>query len=196
MQSIKTLQTICAQSEVAQCTRDNAEIVGVICAIAAAPDEFDLADWLPLLAADGQALSFAQEQSATEFANAVIACFQKFCEVFNSAITLDISILLTIDQDKPSESCTEFAKGFLTAFNSTEQSWQTLQLEEGSEQDQMLQTTLLLLNKLAAPDEQDLQLQALYKQLPSYQECINSLPLLLTHLGHFSQQVKAQYAEQ
>ena len=74
-------------------------------------------------------------------------------------------------------------------FNMLRKFWQTIEMTEEGTLAQLLQTTTLLLSKMAESGDDQPQMLAVYNQLPEMDEIVSSLPLLLSTLGHFSLQV-------
>ena len=171
--------------------KDNAreinEMLGFISVIAATPEPLDLQDWFPLLWAQGLAPSFSNETLASDFAAATLQFYEDCLVNYQQSTPLSLPAELWLNEyQQVTEQGIAFASGYLAGFHSTEDIWQSLNLIPGSEPEQLLQTTMLLLSKMATPNSNDPQMQALFVQLPGMDEIISSLPSLLSALGHFS----------
>ncbi|MEH6454128.1 MAG: YecA family protein [Psychromonas sp.] len=126
-----------------------------------------------------------------DFATAVLA-FNDDCLVnFQQATALLLPTAQWLDQfAQITEQGQNFAVGYLSGFHRIEDSWNTMEIESGSDFEQILQTTTLLLSKLANPNTDDLEMQNLFEQLPDFNEIVASLPMLVSTLGFFALQVK------
>ncbi|MGB5446901.1 MAG: UPF0149 family protein [Psychromonas sp.] len=188
----QALTELCAVPEIKNNAKDAQQMLGFICAISAAPIEQELQAWLPYLWADGQTPSFSNEQLAIDFASAATqfynTCYASYQQ--KSPLVLPTAQWLN-ESSQLTEQGESFALGYLSGFEHIEETWQTVWIEPESSLEQILQTTTLLLNKLANPSADDPQLLSLFAQLPEVQEIVSSLPLLLTTLGYLSLQVNA-----
>ena len=177
-------------SEVKNNVREVDEMLGFICAIAASPVPLELQDWFPYLWKQGVEPSFANEKLAIDFASATLAFYENCLLNYQQCKPLVLPDGCWLDKSQlVSGQGVAFASGYLLAFNSIEAYWQALNLPAGSEPDQLLQTSMLLLSKMATSETTDLQMQALFAQLPDLPEIVSALPRLLSTLGHFSVQV-------
>lgn len=185
MKSYQAVIDLYATSEIKESIRDIHESLGFIVAISLSPQSIELQNWLPLLAKQGGELSFSNEQLASDFASVTLA-FNQQCLTESQALTpLNLpSELWLDDNDKISQSGHLFAIGFLSGFNAFESMWDAL--ASNPESEQILQTTMLLLSKMAGLNSEDPQMQALFEQLPSMAEIVDSVPTLLSALGHVS----------
>lgn len=174
-------------SEIKEFNRDVHESLGFITAVALSPQRVELQNWLPLLAKQGCELSFSNEQLASDFAAVMLAFYEQCFTRCQTLTPLNLPVELWLDENlQISKQGTLFAIGFLSGFQSVESIWNDLALASGSESEQILQTTMLLLSKMAGLNSDDPQMQALFEQLPSMVEIVNSVPTLLSALGHIS----------
>jgi len=171
--------------EIQQNVRGINELQGFICAVAALPEALELQDWFPCLWISGNEPSFNSEALAIDFASAVLPLYEHFLLSYQQTEPLKLSSQLWLDEDcLVTAQGSAFASGYLFGFQYFEQRWQNLNLSDGSEAQQLLQTTLLLLAKMATPNSDDPQMQALFIELPEMQEIVSTLPQLLAALGH------------
>lgn len=189
----KTYQALIEMCQIAEIkcnARDAHANLGFICAIAAAPEALELQEWFPLLWQADKAFTFSNAAIANRFAAATLAFYDACLLNYQSSKSLHLpSDLWLAGSQQVTEQGRAFASGYLRAFEYTESLWLSLNLATGSEPEQLLQTTMLLLSKMATVEShttQPTQLQALFSQLPDMQEIVTSLPLLLTAVGHFS----------
>lgn len=187
---IKTYQALAElwqTPEIKNNAREINEMLGFISVIAASPEPLELQDWFPYLWSQGLSPSFSNEELAQAFAAAVLQFYQSCIENYQQATPL---VLPTEDWLNEYQEVTDqgiaFASGYLAGFHSIEDNWQRLNLAAGSAPEQLLQTTMLLLSKMATPNTTDPQMQALFVQLPDMPEIINSLSSLLSALGNTS----------
>ena len=171
--------------EIQKNVREINEIQGFICALAALPEALELQDWFPCLWRPGREPLFSSEALAIDFASAVLPVYEHFLLSYQQRESLSVSSQLWLDEDcQLTKQGSAFASGYLSGFQYFEQRWQNLNLSDGSEVQQLLQTTLLLLTKMATPNSDDPQMQALFMDLPEMQEIVSALPQLLAALGH------------
>jgi yecA family protein len=185
----QALMALCEIPEIKNNAKDGHQILGFICAISSTPVQLDVQDWLPCLWADGCIPSFSNEQLAVEFASASM----QFYDACLSSYQQSTALLLPTEQWLNAslhitEQGRSFAFGYLSGFQSVAEIWQNITMEPEGAFEQVVQTTTLLLSKMANPAGDDPQMQAVFNQLPEMREIISSLPLLLSTLGHFSMQ--------
>lgn len=172
--------------EIKEHARPFDEIIGFICAISASPEIRDLADWFPLLSMQ-EGLSFSNEEVARNFAAAVLHFYEHCLTSYQQSTPLFLPAQSWVNEgNEATAQGSEFASGYLSGFHHIEASWQGLNLAAESEPGQLLQTTVLLLSKMAAGNNEDPQMQALFIQLPTMIKIISTLPSLLSALGNFS----------
>ena len=173
--------------EIKNSAREVNEILGFICVMAASPEPLELQEWFSYLWLPGEDPSFSSETLAVDFAQAVLQFYDNCVLNYQQAKPLILPEECWLNDDQQvTEQGIAFASGYLSGFHHSEESWQKLNLIAGSEPEQLLQTSMLLLSKMANPDSHDPQMQALFVQLPGMQEIVRSLPQLLSVLGHFS----------
>ena len=190
VESYQALSELYLQTEINTNAKDFNEILGFICCIAASPQPLELADWFPHLWKKGSP-SFSHEAIANNFAAAILQFYEGCLNQYQQAAPLLLPTVLWLNESgRVTEQGSAFASGYLTGFNRTETIWQNTNLAMGSEPEQLLQTSLLLLSKMAMPDNADPQMQKLFVELPDMAEIISSLPALIGALGNFSVQVK------
>lgn len=185
------IEALYKNTEINDNVKDLHEILGFICAISCAPTALELQDWLPQLWKKGVPPTFSQQQLAVDFATAVLQFNDDCLAHFEQATTLLLPTEQWIDQSAQiTEQGQYFAIGYLSGFHCIEDSWNNTEIESGSDFEQVLQTTTLLLSKIANPDTDDPEMQNLFEQLPEFNEIVTSLPMLISTLGFFSLQVK------
>lgn len=185
----QALATVCQLAEIKSHARSFDEMVGFICAISASPEPLDLADWFPLLW-DQEGLSFSNEELARDFAAAVLEFYNHCLANYQQSASLSLPTELWLNEDNDVAAAgSAFASGYLSGFHRIEGLWQDLDLGAESQPGQLLQTTMLLLSKMATGKNQDSQMQELFMQLPSMEKIITILPSLLSTLGNFSASV-------
>ena len=171
--------------EVKQTIRTAHEVVGFLCCIAASPKALALDEWFPHLWKDGTDPSFADEMLAVDFATAVLASYECCLLSYREFSHLQLPTDDWLDTDaNPTESASRFAAGYLSAYHLTESHWQNLQLTADSNTDKLLQTTMLLLSKMATPNTIDAEMKALFDELPDMPDIVDILAQLLTTLGN------------
>ncbi|WP_019615949.1 UPF0149 family protein [Psychromonas ossibalaenae] len=183
------LFNVCEIPEIKKNARECSEIIGFITSIAAAPIQIEVEQWMPFLWAEDSAPSFSDEQMAVDFAASTLHFYEHCLSCYQQSLPLSLPTDQWLDEGlQVTAQGRVFAAGYLSAFQSIEALWQSLNLQPGSEPEQLLQTSLMLLSKLASPDSADAQIQLLFSQLPDMPEIVDSLPALLGRLGHFSTQ--------
>lgn len=138
---------------------------------AMASSELDLSQWMPMLFVN-QKDSLSGEQVATELAQKVVVIYEN-CQQ-NFALRTPLYV--------PESDVIQFANGYLQALMLID-NVQALRFTAGSAEDNLQQTCLLLLDKLATPETNDAQKLAMFEQLPSSEEIVTLLPSLLSHYG-------------
>lgn len=185
----QSLVTLCETAEINKNAKDADQILGFICAISAAPIQLELQDWLPGLWADGQTPSFSNEQLAVEFATAAMQFHDACLSSYQEPIALALPTQGWINESlQITEQGRHFAFGYLSGFQSVEDIWLNIGMAKEGALEQLLQTSTLLISKMANPAGDDPQMLAVFDQLPEMDEIVASLPLLLSTLGHFSLQ--------
>lgn len=186
----QALVALCEIAEIKKNAKDADQILGFICAISAAPMQLELQDWLPGLWAEGQTPSFSNEQLAVEFSTAGMQFYDACLSSYQQSIALKLPTPGWINESlEITEQGRSFASGYLSGFQSIEEIWQNIEMAKEGTLEQLLQTSTLLLTKMANPGNDDPQMLAVFDQLPEMDEIVSSLPLLLSTLGHFSLQV-------
>ena len=169
MKDYQDLQKLYALAEIKENCVDVDFAYAFISAMASS--ELDLSQWMPMLFVSEEE-SLSNQEIATEFAQKVLAIYEN-CQ---QKLSLQVPLYL------PEEGVIEFANGYLQALMLID-NIQTLSFPEGSAADNLQQTCILLLDKLATPETNDVQKLAMFEQLPSTDEIIALLPSLLSHYG-------------
>ncbi len=181
------LVELCQNPEIKNNAREAHEMLGVICAMAASPEPLELQQWFPCLWANGKEPSFSDEALAVDFASAVLQFYEHCLLHYRQGKALLLPEQCWLNQEQQvTEQGRAFAAGYLSGFHYNEVNWQALNWPPGSEPEQLLQTSMLLLSKMANPESHDPQMQALFAQLPDMPEIIASLAQLLAVLGNVS----------
>lgn len=190
--SYQQLISVFHESEIQEGARDFHELLGYISAISASPQPLEIHEWLPDLWRQGVQPSFSTEKLASDFASAVLGFYEDCLTNYHLNQPLDLPVISWLDQSEGvSGEGIAFASGYLFAFDSIEEYWQALNLPEDSESNQLLQTSMLLLSKMATPNVVEPEMEALFNQLPAMTEIVAVLPRLLATLGYFSVSVKS-----
>ncbi|TEW55994.1 UPF0149 family protein [Psychromonas sp. RZ22] len=162
--------------------------LGFICSIQAIPEGVDLEQWLSYLWRDGVDISFTDEQQATEYAQRVLNLVAHLQSLYAEATSLDeLNCQEWLDNDALTVEAVEFAAGYLAAIECFNEQWLVTNEDENTQN--LLQTSILLLSKLAPSEEVDQQLLDLFEQLPDFAEILQILPQLLTNLAYCAAQV-------
>jgi len=186
------LTELCRHPELRDNAREVNELSGFICAMAASPEPLELQEWFPCLWKQGCEPSFSSATLAEDFARTVLQFYSECIDHYRSSEPLRLPCKLWLDEyQEVTAQGIAFASGYLAGFYNIEALWQELDLAHGSQPEQLLQTTMLLLSKMAAAHSQDPQMQELHTQLPEMQEIVSSLPSLLSALGHFALQAES-----
>jgi len=162
--------------------------LGFICSVQALPEQVDLEQWLAYLWLDGVDISFDNEQQATEYAKNVLKLVSEIQNLYQHAMPLnDLNCNQWLsEQQILSNEASQFSAGFLAAIEHFNTQWAAV--DEQPNTQNMLQTTILLLSKLAAAENIDQQRLALFEQLPDPVEILQILPQLLSNLAYSAAQ--------
>lgn len=158
--------------------------LGFICSVQAIPEIVDLEQWLTYLWQEGADISFENELQAAEFANNVlklVAELQRLYEQATPLNALDCDSWIGRDQTL-SNDARYFSAGFLAAIELFNAQW--LMLEDDPEAQNLLQTTILLLTKMAPSETIDPALIEVFEQLPDVAEIVKILPQLISNLAY------------
>ncbi|RBW47876.1 hypothetical protein DS885_00795 [Psychromonas sp. B3M02] len=162
--------------------------IGFMCSVQALPELLDLDQWLSYLWQADAEMTFDNEQQATNYAQKVLALSNEIQASYQEAIPLNglqCHDWLTPDKQL-TEQAVQFASGFLAAIEVFSEQWESVEGDSNSEN--ILQTTILLLTKLAPVDANDPQFLAIVDQLPEYHEILAILPQLLSNLAYSAAQ--------
>lgn len=178
MKNYQDLQKLYTLAEIQTQCVDIDFAYAFICAMASS--ELDLQQWMPMLFISDNH-HFSDEKIASEFGQTILVIYQQAMQCYQD----EKSLPLQLEQSASStgQSWVNFANGYLQALMLID-NLQLTQFQENSAIAQLQQTCLLLLDKLATIETDDLQKQALFEQLPSNNEIITLLPTLLTSYGH------------
>ncbi len=186
----QALVELCQHPEIKNNAREVNEMLGVICVMAASPEPLELQQWFPCLWANEKEPSFSDEGLAVGFAAAVLQYYEHCLLHYQQAKPLLLPKQCWLNKDQQvTEQGRAFACGYLSGFHYNEVNWQALNWSPGSEPEQLLQTSMLLLSKMATPESNDPQMQALFAQLPDMPEIVASVAQLLAVLGNVSTRV-------
>ena len=157
--------------------------LGFICSVQAVPELVDLQEWLPLLWQDGANISFDNEKQATEYAQTIFNIANNIQSLYQQSMPLqDLECEKWLDCDHNiNAKGAQFAAGYLAAIELFNAQWSVI--DDEVETQNLLQTVILLLSKLAPSKEIDENLSAIFEQLPTPAEIVEILPLLLTNLA-------------
>lgn len=161
--------------------------LGLICCVQALPELLDLEAWLLHLWKE-QVISFDNEQQAEEYAQKVLTLVNAIQTAYQEALPLhSLDCAQWLDADKQlSIEGNQFSAGFLAAIELFNAKWFAVEGDENTQN--ILQTTILLLTKLAPPEDADEEMNALLEQLPEASEILQILPQLLSNLAYSSSQ--------
>tara|TARA_R110001583_G_scaffold10441_2_gene48313 strand:+ start:21936 stop:22535 length:600 start_codon:yes stop_codon:yes gene_type:complete len=162
--------------------------LGFICSVQALPEQVGLEQWLSYLCLDGADISFDNELQATEYAKKVLMLVSEIQHLYQHAMPLnDLNCNQWLTEQKIlSNEATQFSAGFLAAIELFNTQWAAI--DEQSNTQNLLQTTILLLSKLAASENIEQQLLDLFEQLPEPVEILQILPQLLSNLAYSAAQ--------
>lgn len=162
--------------------------LGFICSVQALPEMVDLEQWLSYLWLDGVDISFDDEEQATEYAKKVLTLVSDIQKLYQQAIPLDdLNSQQWLTQENVlTDDAIAFASGFLVAIELFSAQWTSI--EQDANTQNILQTTILLLSKLAPAENIDAQHKALLAQLPEPVEILRILPQLLSNLAYTAAQ--------
>ena len=152
----------------------------------------DLEQWLSYLWLDGVDISFDDEEQATEYAKKVLTLVSDIQKLYQQAIPLDdLNSQQWLTQENVlTDDAIAFASGFLVAIELFSAQWTSI--EQDANTQNILQTTILLLSKLAPAENIDAQHKALLAQLPEPVEILRILPQLLSNLAYTAAHSAAQ----
>lgn len=161
--------------------------LGLICSVQALPELLDLEEWLLYLWKE-QVISFDNEQQAAEYAQNVLRLVNAVQGAYQEALPLvDLNCSQWLDQEQElTTDCIQFSAGFLAGVELFNANWFAVEGDENTQN--ILQTTILLLTKLAPPEDADEQIESLFEQLPEEKEILQILPQLLSNLAFSSSQ--------
>jgi len=176
MKNYQDLQTLYSLPEISENCVAIDVAFGFICAIASS--EVEIENWMPMLFLD-ENCNFSNEQVAGDFAQVILATHQQAMQCFQEQTPL----ILATDSSEASKdlAISNFANGYLQAEILIDN------MQTGAKSaiaNDLQQTCLLLLDKLASYETDDVQKLAVFKQLPSESEIIGLLPVLLSRYGH------------
>lgn len=188
-QTYKQLNALYDIVEIKENARNIHESLGFLYAITAPSEQVELETWLPMLWKEDRSFDFSHEQLANQFAMNWLAAHQQCLLDYQcqQVICIPLSELWLDEHRQITVHAKAFSVGYLRGFQLVEVSWTELDLADNTEAGQLLQTTLLLLSKLADVDCSDASMQAVFNQLPSLQEIVNTMPALLTAMGKIAQ---------
>jgi len=168
--------------------------LGFICSVQALPELIDLEQWLGYLWQEGADMTFENQQQAADFANNVLKLVAELQSLYQQAIPLNgLNCKTWIDNEQIlSVNAVQFSAGFLAAIELFNSHW--LGLEDQPEAQNLLQTTILLLSKLAPAEDVDQTLLDLFQQLPETDEILQILPQLLSNLAYSAASISSSDA--
>ncbi|MBB1272427.1 UPF0149 family protein [Psychromonas sp. SR45-3] len=168
--------------------------LGFICSVQALPELIDLEQWLGYLWQEGADMTFENQQQAADFANNVLKLVAELQSLYQQAIPLNgLNCKTWIDNEQIlSVNAVQFSAGFLAAIELFNSHW--LGLEDQPEGQNLLQTTILLLSKLAPAEDVDQTLLDLFQQLPETDEILQILPQLLSNLAYSAASISSSDA--
>lgn len=163
--------------------------LGFICSVQALPEHIDLELWLAFLWQGDVAMTFASEEQATEYAENVLRLVEVLQLSYQQALPLTaMNSKGWIDDNKiVSDNGKEFCAGFIRAIEVFNEHW--LILDQEPEAQNILQTVILLLSKIAPTENCEESLIAIFDQLPSATEIVEILPKLISNLAYTSSQI-------
>jgi len=164
--------------------------LGFMCSVQAVPELIALEDWLFYLWRDGD-IRFDDETQAAEYAQHILSLTSTINELYEQAAPLtDLQCeqWLTLNEDG-STPANEFSAGFLAAIEVFNTQWLVVDADPNVQN--LLQTSILLLSKLAPPEQVDADTLALFEQLPAASEILTILPTLISQLAYNASQLSA-----
>jgi yecA family protein len=158
--------------------------LGFICSVQALPETIELEQWLGFLWGGQEGISFDNEQQAIEYAQKILTMVTEIKLLYSQAhplSELNCSQWL-LPNGGVSTSGINFSLGFLAAIEFFNDQWTSVSHHQPTQN--MLQTTILLLSKLAPNEEADQALLDLLSQLPETAEILKVLPQLISSLAY------------
>jgi len=158
--------------------------IGFICSVQAQPSLLELDEWLHYLWKENECISFEDEKQATEYAENILSFVSEIQALYQQALPLSALNCENWLDDKGqiSTNALQFATGFLNAIELFNEHWVSVENHESTEN--LLQTSILLLSKITPIEDQDPQMQAIFTQLPNFDEILKILPQLLSNLAY------------
>ena len=166
--------------------------LGFICSIQALPEMVELEQWLSYLWLEGVDISFDGEEQASEYAKKVLNLVAEIQQMYQQAIPLEgLNSQQWLTQENVlTDDAIAFASGFLVAIELFSDQWTSVEQDVNTQN--ILQTTILLLSKLAPAENIDKQHKELLAQLPEPIEILRILPQLLSNLAYTAGHSTAQ----
>jgi len=169
--------------------------LGFICSVQALPEMVELEQWLSYLWLEGVDINFDDEEQAIEYAKKVLNLVSEIQNMYQQAIPLDgLNSQQWLTQENTlTDDAIAFSSGFLVAIEQFSDQWASV--EQNVNTQNILQTTILLLSKLAPAENIDLQHTELLAQLPEPIEILRILPQLLSNLAYTAGHSTAQIVQ-
>ena len=166
--------------------------LGFICSVQALPEMVELEQWLSYLWLEGVDISFDGEEQASEYAKKVLNLVAEIQQMYQQAIPLEgLNSQQWLTQENAlTDDAIAFASGFLVAIELFSDQWTSVEQDVNTQN--ILQTTILLLSKLAPAENIDKQHKELLAQLPEPIEILRILPQLLSNLAYTAGHSTAQ----
>ena len=166
--------------------------LGFICSVQALPEMVELEQWLSYLWLEGVDISFDGEEQASEYAKKVLNLVAEIQQMYQQAIPLEgLNSQQWLTQENVlTDDAIAFASGFLVAIELFSDQWTSVEQDVNTQN--ILQTTILLLSKLAPAENIDKQHKELLAQLPEPIEILRILPQLLSNLAYTAGHSTAQ----
>jgi len=159
--------------------------LGFMCSVQAIPELVDLEEWLFYLWRDGN-ISFDDQAQATEYAQHILRLTTHINERYEQALPLT-ELHCEHWLTETSTAANEFSAGFLAAIDVFNTRWLAVDADPNAQN--LLQTSILLLSKLAPADQVAAETATLFEQLPDASEILAILPTLISQLAYTASQL-------
>ncbi|WED22778.1 UPF0149 family protein [Vibrio sp. JC009] len=177
-----TLQELLQLPELEGKLLNEAQTIGFVTAMAAAPNVLNPSEWMPFLWGGDEVAPFADGEQLETFADLVIQIWNNTRPALLEGTWQWPEGCVLDDEDIVSEKARDFLEGVLQGYQLARDDWETLMPEE-SEENALLGGVLLSLSMLYDPQTA---LETLKEQgfegLEQFEEIYNAIPVMLCGL--------------
>ncbi|WP_196141032.1 UPF0149 family protein [Aliikangiella sp. G2MR2-5] len=159
--------------------------LGFITAVASAPEKVPAKEWMPQLCLNNEA---GMDIEDSELAKTLSQGFVKWwhtCDLaFEHSHPLELPAALKLTAEgKPEIELVEFSTGYLDAYRWLSGSWQQLLPEENEQASRSVALLNIILAKFIDEEKIAREEPELAGQLPNMQDCLSSMPKLISAVG-------------